>query len=106
MKLKEYKDERNRKVKLTDEQFDLLPASKQRLLTKWEAPALPEFLTAKKVTDATSNGSNTQNGGSGSNGIGSSQQSTSEGTGKDNPSTGTGIPQKAKGKPGRKAASK
>lgn len=106
MKLKEYKDERGYKIKLTDNQFELLPASKQRLLTKWEEPEVPEFLTAKKVTDANSNGSNTQNGGSSSNGIGSGQQSASEGVGKDNPSTGTGIPQKAKGKPGRKAASK
>ena len=43
-----YVDERNRLVKLTKAQFDLLPESKQNMLKPYVAPKKPEFLTIKE----------------------------------------------------------
>lgn len=107
-----YVDERNRLVKLTKEQFDLLPESKQNMLKVYVAPKKPEFLTIKEKENATGVSGEPQNKGSVHDGKGSSGESGSKETGKDNSTASTGVSNKPKEpikrgrKPGQKVTGK
>jgi hypothetical protein len=105
--MKTYVDERNRLVKLTDIQFDLLPESKQKMLKPFTEPALPEFLKVKTNTNATSESALSQNEFGVSNGEGSSGEIASKGDSKDNRASDTGVSNnKEAAKRGRKPGTK
>ncbi len=107
-----YVDERNRLVKLTKAQFDLLPESKQNMLKIYVAPKKPEFLTIKETENATGISGEPQNKGSVHDGQGSGGESGSKEIGKDNSTASTGVSKqpnertKRGRKPGQKVTGK
>jgi len=103
-----YVDERNRLVKLTKAQFDLLPESKQNMLKIYVAPKKPEFLTIKEKENGTGVSVESQNQTGVHDGQGSSGESGSKETGKDNSTASTGVSKQPKEpiKRGRKPGQK